>query len=93
MKHPWYWSHFQHKLWAKQRENGELAFWKNNVFFWTIFMFVINGLFPMLFGFPYVAEKTIGQLLFSFGIWLIGGFLYGKFSWHFGEKLYHKYSD
>jgi hypothetical protein len=92
MKHPWYWSRLQHKLWTKQRENGELAFWKGHVLFWTTFMFVINGIFPMLLGFPYEAEKTFGQLLISFSIWLVAGFLYGKLSWYFGENLYNKHS-
>ena len=52
MKHPWYWSKFQHDLWFKQREGGELAFWKTHVLFWTLFMFVVNGIFPMIFGVP-----------------------------------------
>ena len=91
MKHPWYWSKFQHDLWFKQREGGELAFWKTHVLFWTLFMFVVNGIFPMIFGVPYVAEKTIGHIVFSISIWLIAGFLYGKLSWCFGEKLYNKY--
>jgi len=93
MKHPWYWSRLQHNLWSKQREKGELSFWKKHVLFWTIFMFVVNGIFPMLLGFPYGVGKSIEHLFFSFSIWLVAGLAYGKLSWYFGEKFYNKYSS
>jgi len=75
-----------------KRERRVIFLEKACAFLDNIYVFV-NGIFPMILGFPYGVGKSIEHLFFSFSIWLVAGLAYGKLSWYFGEKFYNKYSS
>ena len=88
----WLWKEKQHKAWAAQRLTSKARFLViNGVLAWGLPMFLVMGVGPALFGFPYRVTMTPFYWVWQPLLWAAAGLFYGLAMWHFCERLYQKH--